>query len=149
MWCLVLYKLDGFGFSGRRRHTRCALVTGVQTCALPIYPTKTYDGTAAATLTSANYQLSGFAAGEGATVTETMGLYGSANAGTRTVTAALGSGDFTADSGTLLSNYVLPTSASGLGTIAQALLIASIIGDPTKTYDGTTDRKSTRLNSSH
>src|SRR3546814_9740010 len=23
-------------FSGRRRHTRCALVTGVQTCALPI-----------------------------------------------------------------------------------------------------------------
>src|SRR3546814_9618015 len=30
-----------FGFclfcSSRRRHTRCALVTGVQTCALPIY----------------------------------------------------------------------------------------------------------------
>src|SRR3546814_9034606 len=25
-----------FFFSGRRRHTRCALVTGVQTCALPI-----------------------------------------------------------------------------------------------------------------
>src|SRR3546814_7281594 len=23
-------------FSGRRRHTKCALVTGVQTCALPI-----------------------------------------------------------------------------------------------------------------
>src|SRR3546814_9228063 len=30
---LVLY----FFFSSRRRHTRCALVTGVQTCALPIY----------------------------------------------------------------------------------------------------------------
>src|SRR3546814_8087695 len=28
-WCL-------FFFSSRRRHTRCALVTGVQTCALPI-----------------------------------------------------------------------------------------------------------------
>src|SRR3546814_1761545 len=28
----VLY----FFFSSRRRHTRCALVTGVQTCALPI-----------------------------------------------------------------------------------------------------------------
>src|SRR3546814_16516349 len=27
----------GFCFSSRRRHTRCALVTGVQTCALPIY----------------------------------------------------------------------------------------------------------------
>src|SRR3546814_2147893 len=26
-----------FFFSFRRRHTRCALVTGVQTCALPIY----------------------------------------------------------------------------------------------------------------
>src|SRR3546814_2639801 len=24
-------------FASRRRHTRCALVTGVQTCALPIY----------------------------------------------------------------------------------------------------------------
>src|SRR3546814_5442578 len=26
-----------FLFSSRRRHTRCALVTGVQTCALPIF----------------------------------------------------------------------------------------------------------------
>src|SRR3546814_19722545 len=26
-----------FLFASRRRHTRCALVTGVQTCALPIY----------------------------------------------------------------------------------------------------------------
>src|SRR3546814_1609192 len=30
-------KLVVFFFSSRRRHTRCALVTGVQTCALPIY----------------------------------------------------------------------------------------------------------------
>src|SRR3546814_10888827 len=29
-WCFVFF------FSSRRRHTRCALVTGVQTCALPI-----------------------------------------------------------------------------------------------------------------
>src|SRR3546814_12069486 len=28
-----------FFFSSRRRHTRCALVTGVQTCALPIFDT--------------------------------------------------------------------------------------------------------------
>src|SRR3546814_10499614 len=27
-----------FFFSSRRRHTRCGLVTGVQTCALPILP---------------------------------------------------------------------------------------------------------------
>src|SRR3546814_13430250 len=31
--CMVF----SFFFSSRRRHTRCALVTGVQTCALPIY----------------------------------------------------------------------------------------------------------------
>src|SRR3546814_3874739 len=32
----VVYLLYLFFFSSRRRHTRCALVTGVQTCALPI-----------------------------------------------------------------------------------------------------------------
>src|SRR3546814_6209238 len=31
----MCFKRDFF-FSSRRRHTRCALVTGVQTCALPI-----------------------------------------------------------------------------------------------------------------
>src|SRR3546814_18634627 len=30
LYCFVFF------FSSRRRHTRCALVTGVQTCALPI-----------------------------------------------------------------------------------------------------------------
>src|SRR3546814_3902112 len=34
---LVICELSFFFFSSRRRHTRCALVTGVQTCALPIY----------------------------------------------------------------------------------------------------------------
>src|SRR3546814_19851661 len=33
---IVLLCLYFFLFSSRRRHTRCALVTGVQTCALPI-----------------------------------------------------------------------------------------------------------------
>src|SRR3546814_7956245 len=35
----MLSDLSLFFFSSRRRHTRCALVTGVQTCALPIYRT--------------------------------------------------------------------------------------------------------------
>src|SRR3546814_16447743 len=35
--CFCLYALSFFFFSSRRRHTRCALVTGVQTCALPIF----------------------------------------------------------------------------------------------------------------
>src|SRR3546814_9701861 len=34
MWICVEFIF--FVFSSRRRHTRCALVTGVQTCALPI-----------------------------------------------------------------------------------------------------------------
>src|SRR3546814_4863790 len=32
----VSYSYSCFFFSSRRRHTGCALVTGVQTCALPI-----------------------------------------------------------------------------------------------------------------
>src|SRR3546814_7328992 len=34
VWLVMIYNV--FFFSSRRRHTRCALVTGVQTCALPI-----------------------------------------------------------------------------------------------------------------
>src|SRR3546814_15927854 len=37
MVCLVFF------FSSRRRHTRCSLVTGVQTCALPISPVAEVD----------------------------------------------------------------------------------------------------------
>src|SRR3546814_2859301 len=38
LFCMsvVLLSVFVFFFSSRRRHTRCALVTGVQTCALPI-----------------------------------------------------------------------------------------------------------------
>src|SRR3546814_9579244 len=35
-FCSVILLFLFFFFSSRRRHTRCALVTGVQTCALPI-----------------------------------------------------------------------------------------------------------------
>src|SRR3546814_9638563 len=47
VWCCgvcLLYVVSFkffFFFSSRRRHTRCALVTGVQTCALPISPSAT------------------------------------------------------------------------------------------------------------
>src|SRR3546814_20552555 len=34
--CFFMFCFLCFFFSSRRRHTRCALVTGVQTCALPI-----------------------------------------------------------------------------------------------------------------
>src|SRR3546814_9547481 len=36
MLCFAITPLMCVVFSSRRRHTRCALVTGVQTCALPI-----------------------------------------------------------------------------------------------------------------
>src|SRR3546814_11800322 len=35
-WLFTCLFIMFFFFSSRRRHTRCALVTGVQTCALPI-----------------------------------------------------------------------------------------------------------------
>src|SRR3546814_3191483 len=41
MMCFVFF------FSSRRRHTRCALVTGVQTCALPICNFRLHASTAA------------------------------------------------------------------------------------------------------
>src|SRR3546814_7523058 len=39
-----------FFFSSRRRHTRCALVTGVQTCALPICSWEQYTQSVFSTL---------------------------------------------------------------------------------------------------
>jgi filamentous hemagglutinin family protein len=101
-------------------------------------PTKTYDGTTTATLTSANYDLTGWVGSDGATVTQTVGQYSSANAGAETVTATLTPSDFVPEGTTNLSNYVLPTVVYGTGTINPALLAVSIIGNPTKVYDGTT-----------
>ncbi|NWP61428.1 hypothetical protein GY994_23320, partial [Escherichia coli] len=78
---------------------------------------RVYDGTDDAILAGANYQLTGFVTGEGATVTQTAGSYDSVNAGSRTVDVLLAAGDFTANAGTDLANYVLPTMATGAGTI--------------------------------
>ena len=98
---------------------------------------KVYDGSTLATLTNGNFSLSGFVNGDGATVTQTVGAYDSRNAGARTVTATLASGDFSANSGTNLGNYILPTSASGSGTITakSVTLTAPTVA---KVYDGGT-----------
>jgi filamentous hemagglutinin family protein len=101
-------------------------------------PTKTYDGTTTATLTPANFQLTGWVGSDGATVTQTVGQYASANAGSQEVTANLTSGDFVAQGSTNLSDYVLPSVVYGTGTINPAPLTVSIIGNPSKVYDGTT-----------
>ena len=100
--------------------------------------TATYNGATAATLNSGDYTLTGFVAGQGATVDQTSGTYASANAGTGIgVTATLGASSYTANAGTALSNYILPTSATGqVGTITPAVLTASITGSVTATYNG-------------
>ncbi|WP_338467644.1 YDG domain-containing protein [Novosphingobium sp. ZN18A2] len=81
-------------------------------------PTKTYDGTTDATLSTSNFLLTGFVDGQGASVTQTDGSYASSQIGVGlAVTANLTIGDYSADAGTLLSNYVLPVTASGTGSI--------------------------------
>jgi hypothetical protein len=101
-------------------------------------PSKPYDGTTSAALNSANFVLTGFTGSQGATVTQTVGAYASANAGTQTVTASLVAADFTANSGTNLANYHLPSSADGTGTITPDALVVTIGGDPTRVYNGST-----------
>ena len=65
-------------------------------------PTKPYDGNISATLTPANFSLSGLASGESFTVTQTAGTYNSKDvAAATTVTASLSAGNFTAGAGTL------------------------------------------------
>jgi filamentous hemagglutinin family protein len=99
---------------------------------------KTYDGTNIAALNSGNFSLSGFAGGQGATVTQTVGTYASANAGSGiVVTTGLDPSEFVANGGTLLSNYITPVVATGTGTIGKAALTVSLVGIVDKTYDGT------------
>jgi hypothetical protein len=84
---------------------------------------------------------------EGFTVTQTAGNYNSKDVATATtVTASLGTGDFTAGGGAVASNYTLPTSVSGPGQITQVTLTASIVTNPTKTYDGNTNATLTPAN---
>jgi filamentous hemagglutinin family protein len=101
-------------------------------------PTKVYDGNATATLTSANYSLSGLFNSDGATLTQYSGTYNSANVvSANTVSSTLTSANFTATGSTLLSNYTLPTTASGTAKITPAPLTATVAA-PNKVYDGTT-----------
>ena len=123
------------------------ITTVTLTAAIVGDPTKPYDGNNNATLTSANFQLSGLVGIEGFTVTQTSGTYNSKDVATATtVTATLAVGDFTAAMGALASNYMLPTTASGAGHITAVTLTAAIVGDPTKPYDGNSDATLTSTN---
>ena len=104
-------------------------------------PTKTYDGTTTATLTTSNSSatLSGFVNGQGATYTGATGSYSTPNAGTGiSVSATLGTGDFTTSgSGFSWSNYSLPTmTLSGTGTITP-LSVTATANSAIMTYGST------------
>ncbi|MFM8376198.1 MAG: YDG domain-containing protein, partial [Phenylobacterium sp.] len=99
-------------------------------------PTKVYNATSTANVESSAYTLTGFVAGQGATLTpKATAYYDSANAGTRTVSTTITTPDITANAGTLLSNYSLPTVATGSGTITKAAVSFNIVGNPSKQYD--------------
>jgi len=84
-------------------------------------PTKTFDGSTDVSLDASNFRLDGFVAGEGAHLGATTGRYASADVGTGiAVSASLDADDFAANTGTLLSNYLLPEVATGLGSIIGA-----------------------------
>lgn len=92
---------------------------------------KEYDGTTAASIASSNVNLSGFVSGEGAAVNATSGIYASKNVvdnqGSGAVSVSLQPSSFTANSNTSLSNYTLPTSATGnVGTITPAALTVKV-----------------------
>lgn len=114
-------------------------------------PTKTYDGTTNASLANSNVGLTGFVSGEGASATfsgNKTGTYADPNVGVWGVTAngtAFSGSDFTANAGTSLSNYILPTAYAGYGTITPATLTCNgqcisvnFGGHPVRYYDGTT-----------
>ncbi len=103
---------------------------------------KTYDGNTIATLSDNNFDLQGWVVGEGATVTQTTGAYNSQNVidnrGLGAVSTALSASDWSARSGTVLSNYVLPLNATGnVGLIDKKAVTLSSINANSKTYDGT------------
>jgi filamentous hemagglutinin family protein len=102
-------------------------------------PTKTYDGTTTATLNSGNYEIDGFVAGQGATVKQPSSIaYAGSDAGTVALNATFSVTNFTANAGTNLANYILPTVAAGIGTINPAPLLISGLLANNKIYDGNT-----------
>jgi len=110
-------------------------VLSIVTASIIGNPTKSYNGNNAATLASGNFSLLGFVGSDSATVTKTSGTYDSANAGARTVSVTLADSDFSPVGGTVLSNYTLPTVATGSGTISP-LAVTLSAPQVTKTYDG-------------
>lgn len=80
-------------------------------------PTKLADGTPVATLTPANFTVSGLMGADQVAITRSLGSYDSATAGPRDVTSELSLDDYAALGETDLDNYDLDFLATGTGTI--------------------------------
>ena len=102
--------------------------------------TKVYDGTTGARLDAGRVRLAGFAAGEGALVAALDAHFNSANVlQAHGVQALLPNAAVSAADGTLLSNYLLPTSVSGAASITPKTLHIVGMRANDKVYDGATD----------
>src|SRR3546814_1528501 len=119
-------------FSSRRRHTRCALVTGVQTCALPISSPDTYEGEPGETPA----QIAARRLGELRTLLERHAHETCAVIVEPLVQCAGG------------MRMYHPDYLTGLRALCDEFAV-HFIADEIAVGFGRTDRKSTRLNSSH
>ena len=89
-------------------------------------------------MTSGNFSILGLVGSEGFTVTQPSGTYNSKDVATAaTVTASLSADNFTPGPGTRLSDYTLPSTASGPGHITPAPLTVTATAE-NKVYDGDT-----------
>ena len=98
--------------------------------------TRSYDGTSAAQIDAASYAFTGLVGGESVNVVKTAGSFDSRNAGNRTVSISFTGADYTAGANTSLSNYLLPTLATGSGAITPKAIVLNA-PSISKVYDGT------------
>src|SRR3546814_8895564 len=134
-----------FFFSSRRRHTRCALVTGVQTCALPIL----HAGTLA--------QPVQVAPGSGRPILVVVALRRRVLVGGSSVAAVVAAIAMAVSrTRAVVRRAVIPTGSIGVAVIASvvpvtgvAVAAVPITAITVAAVSVTEDRKSTRLNSSH
>ena len=131
----------GYTLSGAAVNAKVGQITPAPLTAQIIGdPTKIYDGTTTATLNSGNYEIDGFVAGQGATVKQPSSIaYAGSDTGSVALNATFSVTNFTANAGTNLANYILPTVASGIGTINPAPLLISGLLASNKIYDGNTN----------
>ena len=133
------YSGDGQNSSASQSTSLTHFVTAKQLeVSIVGHPTKVYNSSTAGALLPGNFAITGLVGTDSFQVTQTSGTYNSKNVSQAThMTAYLVAQDFAAGVGTLPSNYILPTLASGAASITKRALIGTITV-ANKEYDGTT-----------